>query len=148
MILDKLPDNYYTADEVIARLKKHTAKNPIFDLQQIVDDLDYWQVARNPRLGVMAKNDKGEYYRIGSIYAVIPNQRDLEVLKWEVKETYKRVSGKTVNPEKKVRNISTTVDDLDGTNPQPRVNKKSETTKYGEKMKSGKLVNENTGSNA
>lgn len=141
MILDELPNNFYKVDDIIPRLKKHTAKQPIFDLQQIVDDLDYWQVAKNARLGVMAKNDKGEYYRIGSIYAVIPTARDLEVLKYEVKRVYERISGNTAEPEKKVKTVTTTVDDLDGTNPQPRRQKKNN-TKYGEQMKSGKLTNQ------
>lgn len=141
MILDVLPNNFYKVDEIVARLKEHTAEKPIFDLQQVIDDLDYWQVAKNARLGVMVKKGEGEYYRVGSIYAVIPTARDLEVLKYEVKQTYKRVSGQLVEPEKKVKTVTTTVDDLDGTNPQPRRQKKN-TTKYGEQMKSGKLTNQ------
>lgn len=142
MILDKLPNNFYSVEDITIRLQKHTAKQPIFDLQQAIDDLDYWQVARNARLGVMAKNkETGEYYRIGSIYAVIPGTRDLENLKYEVKAAYKRVSGKTVEPEKKVRTVTTKVDDLESLDPQPRAERKDK-TKYGEKMKSGKLTNQ------
>lgn len=143
MIIDKVPVElgFHKVDDVVAMLKKHTAQKPIFDLQQVVDDLDLWQVAKNARLGVVVKNDKGEYYKIGSIYAVLPTPRDLEVLKYEVKQTYKRVSGQSVEPEKKVKTVTTTVDDLDGTNPQPRRQKKN-TTKYGEQMKSGKLTNQ------
>lgn len=145
MILDKLPNGFFKVDEIVNVLKKHTAKKPIFDLEQIVNDMDYMQTARNFRLGTVKQNQKtGEWYSDTSVYAVIENNRDLEVLKDEIRKTYKRVKGETPEPEKKVRKVSTQIDDLDSLDPQPRVNTKSK-SKYGEKMKSGKLTNQDAG---
>lgn len=141
MILDKFPNGFFHVDELVTVLNKHTAKEPIFDLEQAVNDVDYMQTARNFRLGVLTKNAKGEYECNTSVYAVIATPRDLEVLKDEIKKAYKRTTGKTAEPEKKVRKVTTQVDDLDSLSSQPRANTKS-SSKYGEKMKSGKFSNQ------
>lgn len=141
MILDKLPNGFFSVDDLVKVLHKHTAKKPIFDLKQAVKDLDYMQVARNFRLGVWKKNEEGKWYSDSSVYAVIPNNRDLEVLKDEIKKAYKRVTGETVEPEKKVTKVSTQVDDLTTLSEQPRVNTKSK-SKYGDKIVSGSSSNQ------
>lgn len=141
MILDKLPNGFFKVDEVVNVLRKHTAKKPIFDLEQIANDLDYMQTARNFRLGVVKQKKTGEWYSDSSIYAVVETNRDLEVLKDEIRKTYRRVKGETPEPEKKVRKVTTQIDDLDSLDPQPRANTKSK-AKYGESMKSGKLTNQ------
>ena len=41
MILDKLPTGFFSAEEIIKLLKKHTAKNPIVDIEQMVNDIDF-----------------------------------------------------------------------------------------------------------
>ena len=90
----------------------------------------------------MKKDDKGNYYSNSSVYAVVADARDYEILKWEIKETYKRVTGKVAETDKKVKTVSTDVDDLNGNTPQPRVKKDKSNSKYGEMMKSGKLTNQ------
>lgn len=141
MILDKFPNGFFSVDDLVKVLHKHTAKNPIFDLKQAVKDVDYMQVARNFRLGVVKQNKEGEWYSDSSVYAVIPNSRDLEVLKDEIKKAYKRITGETVEPEKKVTKVSTQVDDLTTFSEQPRTNTKSK-SKYGDKIVSGSSSNQ------
>lgn len=144
MILDKLPQNHFKVEEIVKVLKKHTAKKPTIDLQFMMDHLKYTDTARNFTVPVMTQGKDGKWESKGHVVAVIENAHDLEVLRWEVKETYKRITGEFVEPEKKVEAVTTSVDDLAGGTPEARPNKKSK-AKYGKKIESGSLTVDNPG---
>lgn len=136
MILDKLPNGHWSVDDIIKVLKKHTAKNPVVDLQFLKDNLGFMDTARNYTIKLVKKNDDGEIESIGHVVAVVATNLELELLKDEIKKTYKRVTGKLEEPEKKVVAKTTTIDDLEGGTSDVRINKKSNAS-YGQKMESG-----------
>lgn len=141
MILDKLPNSFYKVEDVVKLLKKHSKKNPVFDLQVLETNLKYMQTARNFTMPVVTKDANGKIYSPGSIYAVVADNRDYEVLRWEIMKTIERVEKKIVNPDKEVKKVTTQVDDLNGSTSRVRVNKESK-TKYGDKMVSMESTNE------
>lgn len=140
MILDKLPNNHFKVEEIVKVLKKHAAKNPVVDLQFLMDNLQFMDTARNYTIKLVKKDEKtGEAKSLGHVVVVVEKPLDLEVLKDEIKKTYKRVTGQFVEPEKKVVAKTTQVDDLDGGNSDIRVNKKSKAA-YGKKIETGDVV--------
>lgn len=139
MILDKLPNNHFKVKEIIKVLKKHTAKDPVVDLQDLMDNLKYMDTARNYSIGLMKKKEDGTFERFGHVNAVVETNLDLEMLKDEIKKTYQRVMGKFVEPEKKIVAKTTAVDDLEGSTETPRINKKSKAT-YGKKIENGEIT--------
>lgn len=138
MILDKLPNNHFKVEEIIKVLKKHTAKKPTVDLQDLMNNLKYMDTARNYSIGLMKEKD-GKFERFGHVVAVIETDLDLQLLKNEIKQTYKRITGKLIEPEKKVVAKTTAVNDLEGETEALRVNKKSKAA-YGKKIESGDVV--------
>lgn len=144
MILDKLPNGHFKVDEIVNMLKKHTAKKPIVDLQFLVDNIKYMNSARNYTIKIVKQEKDGSITPLNHVVAVIENARDLEVLKDEIKKTYKRITKKEAEPEKKVVAITTQVDDLAGSSPTARINKNSKAV-YGAKMESGKGTNQDLG---
>lgn len=138
MILDKLPNGHWSVKEIIKALKKHTAENPVVDLQDLMDNLKYMDTAHNYTIGLMREKD-GKFERFGHVVAVVETNLDLEILKDEIKKAYKRVNGRFVEPEKKVVAKTTTVDDLEGSSESIRINKKSDVS-YGKKVKTDSVV--------
>lgn len=144
MILDKLPDGHITVDQAIQILKKHTAKKPTVDLDFALDSLNYIQVAKNATLKLMKQDAEGKWYSFNHVAVVMPTAREYEMYKWEVKQTVKRVSGKMPEPEKEVVSVSSMVDDLEGSNPQPRKDRKNK-SKFGDPIVSKETTNEALG---
>lgn len=145
MILDKLPNNHFKVEEIVKVLKKHTAKNPVVDLQFLMDNLQFMDTARNYTIKLVKKDAKtGEVKSFGHVVVVVEKNLDLELLKDEIKKTYKRVTGQFVEPEKKVVAKTTQVDDLNGSNSDIRINKKSKAA-YGKKIESGDMVVDKAG---
>lgn len=139
MILDKLPNGHWSVEKIINVLKKHTAKKPVVDLQDLMYNLQFMDTARNYTIGLMKETEDGKFERFGHVVAVVETNLDLEMLKDEIKKTYKRVSGKFVEPEKKVVAKTTAVDDLEGSSEKLRINNKSKAA-YGKKIESGDVV--------
>lgn len=139
MILDVLPNGHFKVDEIVKLLEKHTAKKPVVDLDFLVDNMPLMNEARNYTVKIVQKDENGEWYSPAHVVAVIQNTRDLEVLKDAIRKTNKRIHGTTPEPEKKVRAITTAVDDLDGERAVNRRNTKSRAA-YGKKMASGRLT--------
>lgn len=136
MILDKLPNNHFKVEEIVKVLKKHTAKNPVVDLPFLMDNIQFMDTARNYTIKLVKKEKSGEVSSLGHVVAVVEDNLGLEILKKEIKDTYKRVTGKYVEPEKKVVAKTTQVDDLNGATSDIRINKDSDAV-YGKKIKSG-----------
>lgn len=140
MILDKLPNNHFKVEEIVKVLRKHTAKKPTVDLPFLMNNLKYMDTARNYTIKLAQKDaTSGEYTYPLHVVAVVETNLDLEVLKDEIKKANLRVTGEFVEPEKKVRAVTTQVDDLDGATEGIRANKKSKAT-YGQKIESGDKV--------
>lgn len=144
MILDKLPNGHYKVDEIVNMLKKHTAKNPVLDLQFLVDNIPYMNSARNYTVKIVKKEKDGTIKPLNHVVAVVETPRDLEVFKDEIKKAYKRITKKEVSPEKKVVAITTQIDDLKGSTPTARVNQNSDAA-YGKRMESGRGTNQALG---
>lgn len=139
MILDKLPANHFKTTQIVKLLEKHTATEPVVDLEFLANNLDCMQVARNYTIKLVQKNAKGEWYSPNHVVAVVETPLDLELLKDAIRKAYKRVKNKIPEPEKQVHAITTAVDDLAGSTERARVNTKSK-AKYGKKMESGELT--------
>lgn len=139
MILDKLPANHFKVTEICELLKKHTAKEPIVDLEFLANNLAYMQQARNYTIKLVQKDAEGNWYSPNHVVAVVETPLDLEMLKDAIRKTYKRIKNTVPEPEKKVKAITTAVDDLAGSTETARINTKSK-AKYGSKMKGGELT--------
>lgn len=131
-----LPAGHISTETAIKLIEKHTTKKPLVDLPFLVSNIPYMNSGHNYTIKLMQKNDDGEYYSATHVVAVVRTDRDLENLKYAIKEAVKRTTGCIVEPEKKVRTITTQVDDKQGSTEKARVNKKSK-IKYGSKMESG-----------
>lgn len=138
MIIDKLPNGHWSVKEIIKVLKKHTAKKPVVDLQDLMDNLKYMDTAHNYTIGLMKEKD-GKFERFGHVVAVVATNLELEMLKDEIKKTYKRVTGNFMEPEKKIIAKTTTVNDLEGNSENIRINKNSKVS-YGKKVKTDGVV--------
>lgn len=134
--MDNLPQGHITTDKAVELINKHTKANPLVDIEFLNENIRYMNSARNYTIKLLQKNDKGQYYSGMHVVAVVETDRDLENLKYAIKEAYKRVTGRVVESEKRVRAVTTQVDDKAGSASNPRVNKKSK-VKYGSKMESG-----------
>lgn len=132
----KLPDGHIDVDTALKVLEKHTATKPVVDLDFMVDNIRYMNSAHNYTMKLMKKNKDGKYYSDMHVAVVVRTDRDLENLKYAIKETAKRVGYADVEPEKKVRTITTQVDDKAGSTSTARINKESKTS-YGSKMEKG-----------
>lgn len=133
---ENLPAGHISTEKAIRLIEKHTAQKPLVDLPFLVDNIKFMNSGHNYTIKLMQKNDKGDYYSGSHVVAVVRTDRDLENLKFAIKEASKRVTGRVVEPEKEVRTITTQVDDKNGSSEKARVNKKSK-TKYGSKIESG-----------
>lgn len=131
-----LPAGHISTEDAIKLISKHTAKNQIIDLQFLVDNIPFMNSGHNYTIKLLQKDNNGKLYSGSHVVAVVATDRDLENLKYAIKEAAKRVTGVMPEPEKKVRKITTQVDDKAGTTPKARENKKSK-THYGSKIETG-----------
>lgn len=133
---NNLPAGHITTEQAIKLIEKHTAEKPLVDLGFLLNNIGYMNSAHNYTIKLMQKNKEGEYYSGLHVACVVRTDRDLENLKYAIKEAAKRITGRVIEPEKKVRAVTTQVDDKAGSNEKPRTNKKSK-VKYGSKIESG-----------
>lgn len=134
--MENLPDGHINVETAIQVLKKHTAAKPVVDLEFMLNNIKYMNSAHNYTMKLMQRDSKGNYYSARHVAIVVETDRDLQNLKFEIKETYKRITGKMVEPEKTVRKVTTQIDDKAGETSKARVNTKSK-AKYGSKIESG-----------
>ena len=137
--MENLPAGHITVDEAIEVIKKHSASNPVIDLPFMLNNIRFMNSARNYTMKLLQKDDQGNYYSAMHVAIVVRTDRDLENLKYEIKEAYKRLTGKFVEPEKQVRAVTSQVDDKAGETSKVRVNAKSKAA-YGDKIEVGSKV--------
>lgn len=133
---NNLPDGHVSVQEAIDALEKHTAKKPIVDLEFMHNNIPYMNAAKNFTMPLMQKGDNGRYYSAMHVAVVVKTARDLENLKYAIKEAHKRVTGKVADPEKKIKKFTSQVKGDEDNTSNLRVNTESD-AKYGDKMKSG-----------
>lgn len=134
--MEKLPDSHISVDEAIKVIRKHTAKNPVIDLTFMLNNIRFMNSARNYTMKLLQKDKDGNVYSGMHVAIVVRTDRDLENLKYEIKEAYKRLTGKFVEPEKIVRKVTSQVDDKAGETSKLRVNTKSKAA-FGDKIEKG-----------
>lgn len=132
----KLPDGHISTDDAIKLIEKHSAKKPLVDLEFLMNNIPYMNSAHNYTIKLMQKDSKGNYYSGTHVAAVVRTDRELENLKYAIKEAHKKTTGRVVDPEKKVQAITTQIDDKNGTTEKARANTKSKAV-YGAKIESG-----------
>lgn len=135
----KLPAGHISVEDAIKLIEKHTTKKPLVDLEFLKNNIKFMNSAHNYTIKLMQQDVGGKYYSGMHVAAVVRTDRDLENLKFAIKEAYKKATGRLVEPEKEVRAITTQVNDKAGSSSKLRVNKDSKAA-FGAKIESGNIT--------
>lgn len=131
---NNLSPGFSTIDDAVALIKSDTRKNPVVDMDYIIEKAVWIETNHNFRIPKIRplkpeevyKTKRGkvvEYEHIGDVYVYIATNFEKELLKKTIYDKYRELVGREYK-EAGVRAMSTVADDAQGRDAvRPRANK-------------------------
>lgn len=133
-----LPKGFITVAEAIKLIESDTRDNAKVDTAFLVRNIPYMREGGNFNIRKL-KHENNRVVRDGSVFVVLENEYDKVTLEHAILEHYRKVTGRTAQPnDMGIKDVSTIVDSQDPESGRIRKNQ-NPLSKYGEDLGSGEI---------